>query len=464
MLTLADLYAALGQPIKIPNAGAIHIREVVIDSRQVKLGDLFVALPGEAVDGHRFVADAVRRGAIAALVQQEVTDVNATPDTLPVLIRVNNTLVALQQIAAWWRDQFNVRVIGVTGSVGKTTTKEIVAQVLSMRYNVLKNEGNLNNEIGLPLTLLKLRPEHQRAVLEMAMYTFGEIALLAQIAKPVVGVVTMVRAVHIERMGSLDNIAKAKSELIEALPSDGIAILNDDDERVRNMAKVSRAHVMTYGLSPRANIWADNIETYGLDGISLDLCESVAGITTRHHARVPLLGRHSAQTVLRAAAVGRAEGMPWGEIIEGLVRRTTQLRLVTVEGPHSSVILDDTYNATTESVIAALNLLAEMNDGPRIAVLGDMFELGDIEEQEHRLVGCRAALVAQKLVCVGERARWIADEAIACGAQRQNVIHVMTNAQALQALTQIVTERSTILVKGSRGMKMEELVSELSKN
>ena len=157
MLTLADLYTALGQPIKIPNAGAIHIREVVIDSRQVKLGDLFVALPGEAVDGHRFVADAVRRGAIAALVQQEVTDVNATPDTLPVLIRVNNTLVALQQIAAWWRDQFNVRVIGVTGSVGKTTTKEIVAQVLSMRYNVLKNEGNLNNEIGLPLTLLKLR-------------------------------------------------------------------------------------------------------------------------------------------------------------------------------------------------------------------------------------------------------------------------------------------------------------------
>lgn len=464
MLTLADLYTALGQPVALPNAGAIHIRDVVIDSRQAQLGDLFVALPGENVDGHRFVADAVRRGAIAALVQQDVPNVTTAPNSLPILIRVENTLVALQQIAAWWRDRFSVRIIGVTGSIGKTTTKEMIAQVLGMRYRVLKNEGNLNNEIGLPLTLLKLRPQHERAVLEMGMYTYGEIALLAQIAKPVVGVVTMVTAVHIERMGSLDNIAKAKSELIEALPADGVAILNDDDERVRGMSKQSRARVLTYGLTSRANIWAENIETYGLDGISLDLCEVISGITTRHHVRVPLLGRHSAQTVLRAAAVGRAEGMPWGEIIEGLALRTAQLRLVTVEGPHGSVVLDDTYNATAESVIAALNLLADMNDGPRIAVLGDMFELGDVEEQEHRLVGCRAALVAQKLVCVGERARWIAEEAIACGAQRHNVIHVANNTEAVQVLEQIVTEKSTILVKGSRGMKMEEIVSELSKS
>jgi UDP-N-acetylmuramoyl-tripeptide--D-alanyl-D-alanine ligase len=460
MLTLANLFTALRLEPTVPNADTVNIRKFVIDSREAQLGDVFVALPGEKVDGHRFVDDAFKRGAIAAIVQNDVVSKLTQPHLLPVVIRVPNTLIALQQVSAWWRAGMPVKVIGITGSIGKTTTKELIAQVLSQRYNTLKNEGNLNNEIGLPLTLLNLRPTHERAVLEMGMYAIGEITELAKIARPYIGVITLVAPVHLERMGSIENIAKAKSELVESLPEDGFAILNDDDERVRAMAQQTPARVVTYGLTPRANIWAENIETYGLDGISLDLCEG----KTRAHVRVPLLGRHSAQTILRAATVGRVEGMSWGEIIEGLAQKNTPLRIVTVEGPLGSVILDDTYNASSESVIAALNLLADLNSDNRIAVLGDMLELGDVEEAEHRLVGCRAAQVAHTLICVGQRARWIADEAISCGAKPSRVIQVANNAEAVLTIQDVVTENSVILIKGSRGMQMEEIVQSIQKD
>jgi UDP-N-acetylmuramoyl-tripeptide--D-alanyl-D-alanine ligase len=480
MLTLADVVEGVSG-WRIDALAQARVNDVVIDSRQAMRGDLFVALPGERVDGHDYVGHAFGRGAIAALVDRDdvprlagldvwrvdATDPAQAAATAPadgrrvLLIRVDNALAALQRLSAYWRAKFDLRVIGVTGSVGKTTTKELTAQVLSVRYRTLKSEGNLNNEIGLPLTLLKLRPEHERAVLEMGMYGLGEIAAYCEWSRPAVGVVTIIAPVHLERLGTIDNIVRAKSELPAALPpaeEGGVAILNDDDERVRSMAALTRARVMTYGLTPRADVWAENVESFGLDGISFIL-------HYRDQARLvklPLIGRHSAQTALRAAAVGLAEHMGLDEIVEGLHAPSAQLRLVVAKGPHGSLVLDDTYNASAESSLAALNLLNEIEgEGPRIAVLGDMFELGDTEKQAHDEVGCRAALVAKYIIGVGERSLWTCQAAVECGAPRDRVFHVLTNGDAIEVLNEIVDRKCVILVKGSRGMKMEEIVAGL---
>ncbi len=484
--------AAMVQPLE-----TIPLHEVVIDSRDVVRGDCFVALPGEHVNGHDYVGHALGRGAQVVLIHEDLPrddypdtqwlDLrpaieNTHPLALPTLnsrpcvIRVENTLAALQRLAAFWRAKYrNLRVVGITGSVGKTSTKELLAQVLSQHFHVLKTEGNQNNEIGVPLSLLKLTPEHEYAVVEMGMYARGEIALLARLAQPVVGVVTMVAPVHLGRLGSIEAIAQAKAELIEALPPQGLAVLNDDDERVRAMRAVSKAPVMTYGLTPHADVWADDIASYGLDGIEFTVHQGQE-VLPMH---VPLLGRHSVHTALGAALVARHAGLDWAEILEGFLIPSPQLRLAVVDGPFGSLVLDDTYNASLESTLAALNLLEEVNGGsgngtsngnstlphqkpPRVAVLGDMLELGETEMEAHREVGCRAGVVAQYVVCVGERARWIAEEAIACGASPDHVWHVADNASALAVLHELLHERSIILVKGSRGMSMDEIVTGLA--
>ena len=487
MMTFADLIESLlpaGASVDLSSLKGVALREFTVDSRKVLRGDCFVALPGEHVDGHDYVGHALGRGAQVVLVNQELfredlPDVQwldlrpatlaatlaANPDSLanlgtgPSVIRVENTLAALQRVAAFWRAKFDhLRVVGITGSVGKTTTKELVAQVLSQKYHVLKTEGNQNNEIGVPLALLRLQPEDEFAVMEMGMYARSEIALLAELARPRIGVITLVAPVHLERLGSIENIALAKAELIEALPPDGVAILNDDDERVRAMAAVSKARVLTYGLSPRADIWADEIESFGLDGISFTVHQGDEAFPMR----VPLLGRHSVHTALRATAVARVNGMTWEEILEGFLIPAPQLRLAVVDGPHGSLVLDDTYNASLESMLAALNLFEEINNAPHVAVLGDMLELGEAEMQAHREVGCRAGTVAQVVICVGERAKWIAEEAAACGAMRDHVWHVADNQSALRVLRDVLRERSIILVKGSRGMNMDEIVAGLA--
>ncbi len=477
MLTLADVVEGVSGR-RIGALASLRVNDMAIDSRQVMRGDVFVALKGERTDGHAHVAQAFSRGALAALVSRDVIEgvsvpacdarnpqtLSATTAQTPLLIRVEDTLAALQQLSAFWRRKINrpgLRVIGITGSVGKTTTKELIAQVLASRYRTLKSEGNQNNEIGVPLTLLKLRPEHERAVIEMGMYAAGEIASYCDWALPHTGVVTIIAPVHLERLGTIDNIVKAKSELPAALPpaaAGGVAILNDDDPRVRGMSAVTTARVMTYGLSPRADVWADDVQSFGLDGIMFTLH---AGGHQRL-VKLPLIGRHSAQTALRAAATALAEGMALDEIVEALAATVTQLRLVVAKGPHGSLVLDDTYNASAESTIAALNLLNEIKgEGQRIAVLGDMFELGDAEKQAHDEVGCRAAMVAKYIIGVGERSGRTCQAAVECGALRNCVFHVMTNGEALEVLNEIVREKSVILVKGSRGMKMEEIVAGL---
>ena len=445
------------------------ITEASIDSRQVIPGSLFVAIPGERVDGHDFLADAFKRGASFALIQQDVDtsfrilDLRGSlnPDTIPDLttplcLRVENTVTALQQIARFWRRQLDLRVIGITGSVGKSTTKEMVAEVLSQRYRTLKSPGNLNNEIGLPLSILKLSSGYQRAVLEMGFYVPGEIAFLCDVAQPQVGVVTNIGTVHAERAGSQEAIALGKSELVQALPENGVAILNFDDPWVRKMEEKTRAQVFFYGLSPEADLWADNVEGQGLEGIRFRLHYKRETL----HVRVPLIGRHSVHTALRAAAVGLVEGLTWQEIFGGLNQGHTQLRLVAVRSKTGALILDDTYNASPESMLAALNLLDEL-DGHKIAVLGDMLELGQYERQGHEMVGLRAAQVAGTLLTLGERAHMIAEAARKAGLKKSSVVEFEELEQIIDWLNENLSENDSVLIKGSHGLRMDRIVNVL---
>jgi UDP-N-acetylmuramoyl-tripeptide--D-alanyl-D-alanine ligase len=350
----------------------------------------------------------------------------------------------------------DLRVIGITGSVGKSTTKEVVAEVLGARYHTLRNPGNMNNEIGLPLTILRLGAGYERAVLEMGFYVIGEIQFLCDIAQPQIGVVTNIGTVHAERAGSQENIAKGKSELIQSLPEDGVAILNFDDPWVRKMEEKSKARVFFYGLSPEADLWADGIEGLGLDGIKFRLHYQGEVI----HSHVPMIGRHSVHTALRAAAVGLNDGLSWQEIFEGLSHGHTQLRLVAVRSKTGALILDDTYNAAPESMLAALNLLDEM-DGRKIAVLGDMLELGPYEKQGHEMVGLRAAQVVKTLITLGPRARMIADAARRAGMKSSQVLEFEQSEPILDWLNKNLTEKDSVLIKGSHGLRMDRLTADL---
>lgn len=472
MLTLADVIEAL-TGVRLA-AAAAEISDAVIDSRQATSGSLFVALRGERADGHDFVQEALDRGARVALAEKELAlsikqfdlryewnaDELSTLTTGPICLIVPDSLQALQQIARFWRKRLDIRVIGITGSVGKSTTKELVAAVLSQRYRTLKNPGNLNNEIGLPLTMLKLRDDHECAVLEMGFYVAGEIAFLCELALPQIGVITNIGTVHAERAGSQEAIARGKSELVEAMPPypDGIAILNYDDPWVRGMAEKTKAGVFYYGLDPEAHLWADGVEGMGLEGIRFRLHYRSEVL----HLRVPLIGRHSVHTVLRAAAVGLVEGLTWQEIVNGLRSEQTQLRLVAVHAANGALILDDTYNASPESTLAALNLLDEL-DGRKVAVLGDMLELGQYEQHGHEMVGVRAAEVADLLVTVGKRARICANAAARAGLSESAIIQLENSQEAIEYLRERLRPRDVVLVKGSRGMQMDLIVSALEK-
>lgn len=469
MLTLADLIQALTNIY--PNNALQEICEAVIDSRKATAGSIFIALPGEHVDGHDYVAQAFENEALFALVDKDLSaqfpTLNLTkdfhPESLnslktPFCIQVEDSLTALQKIAKHWRQQLNIKVIGITGSVGKSTTKEVIADVLSQRYKTLKNMGNFNNEIGLPLSILGLRKDHQRAILEMGFYIPGEIDFLCHIAQPMIGVITNIGTVHAERAGSQEEIAKGKAELVEYLPTDGVAILNYDDPLVRPMAEKTNAQVMFYGLSKEADLWADEITGLGLKGIRFRLNYKKDSI----YLSIPMLGQHSVHTALRAAAVGLADGLTWQEIVSGLKFSQTQLRLVAVRTSVGAILIDDTYNASPQSTLAALNLLEELG-GRKVAVLGDMLELGQYEQAGHQQVGIRAAAVADELIVIGERAKIIAETAKAHGFDKDKITILENAQQAIDLLKEKLTKEDSVLIKGSRGMNMDVIAPALEK-
>jgi UDP-N-acetylmuramoyl-tripeptide--D-alanyl-D-alanine ligase len=363
-------------------------------------------------------------------------------------------------------------VIGITGSVGKTSTKELTAGVMRQRFRTLATQGNLNNEQGLPLTLLGLDYDTECAVLEMGMYALGEIERLCVLGRPHVGIVTMVAPVHLSRLGTIERIQQAKSELPAALPSaddGGVAILNWDDFRVKAMADMTRARVFRYGTTPAADLWVDEVRGMGMEGIRFrfhyrrpggDRVETLS-------VRVPLLGSHSVHTALCAASAGLVEGLSWDEIIGGMQSTPGQLRLVVVPGINGSTVIDDTYNASPASMIAALNLLADVEPkgkGRRVAVLGDMRELGDYTDEGHRLVGHRAADIVNLLVTVGELGAVIAAEAKDVRFNPEALHVTQTADETIALLRKLLQPNDLVLVKGSRAVGMETIVGELVLN
>jgi UDP-N-acetylmuramoyl-tripeptide--D-alanyl-D-alanine ligase len=453
-IRIDELLAAVGGRLDGPTS-VTAVAGASVDSRRVTPGSIYVALRGERTDGHRFVLDALRAGAVAALVERPV---ELPPDVDAAVVQVANPLVALQELAAWWRARHAVRVVGITGSTGKTITKEITADVLSRTMVTLRNEGNLNSETGLPMTLLRLGPKHQVAVLEMSMYTIGEVARLAEIAAPEVGVVLAVHPTHLQRAGSIEAIAQAKAELPVALPAGGLAVLNADDARVAAMRDLTRAEVRTFGLGTDADVRAEQVVSRGLDGTEFTL--HAAWGSRRMASAMP--GRHLVPHALAAAAVAQHFDVPLDEVAAALAAGSRPEHRMAVAGAASGArLVDDTYNASPVSMAGALNFLAETPlpaGRRRLAVLGDMLELGPDEERLHREIGAHAARAADGLVAVGERGRWIAEGARSAGATR-----VATADDADDAATVLERELAPgvgdlVLLKASRGIGLDRTV------
>lgn len=471
MLTLQAIFSALNDHNIAPLD--VYISSGVIDSRQAIEGSLFIALPGERVDGHDFVQAAFGNGAVLALVAQEMPGPLKTLDlrekapapgeshfSTPMCLRVENTLTALQQIAAYWRKQHNIKVVGLTGSVGKTSTKELTAALLSHQFSVLKNPGNRNNEIGLPLTLLDLEPHHQVAVLEMGFYVPGEIRTLCEIAKPQIGIVSNIGTVHAERAGSQEIIARGKAELVESLPKgpEGVAILNMDDPWVRWMADRTKASVFSYGIIEGADLTASRIQQFGLEGIACTLTHQGQA----HQVRSPLIGEFSVYTLLRAAATGLVLNMGWDQIIEGLSVSRVDLRMRPISMANGITLLDDTYNASPASTIAALKLLKGLQ-GRRVAILGDMLELGQYEEQGHSSVGAFSVESADVLILVGKRSKITAKAALENGFHVEKLQWYPDSETAAGPAADTCQEGDVVLIKGSNSMRMDKIITRLEK-
>jgi UDP-N-acetylmuramoyl-tripeptide--D-alanyl-D-alanine ligase len=459
-LTADDLRRLTGG--RLLRTSARPIRGAAVDSRLVMPGQVFVALPGERTDGHRFLADAAVAGAAALVVSRPVPEpvLDALGDVT--VLAVPDGLVALDAIASGWRARFDPLVVGVTGSIAKTSTKEAIAAVLATSYRTLRNEGNLNNEIGLPLTLLRLGPDHRAAVLEMGMYAGGDIADLARMARPRIGVVTSVHGVHLSRLGSLAAIEQAKGELVEALPSDGVAVLNQDDRRVRRMADRTAARVLTYGLSPDADVTAEEVVSNGFEGMrfTLRLPASRGGRPVRLPARIPGLGKLSVHNALAGATVGHAAGIEPARIVHALAGGWSAAHRGEVVRLGRVMLIDDAYNASPPSVTAALDMLAGL-PGRRIAVLGEMLELGKGAATGHREVGTAAAATVDLLVTVGPGATGIATGAKAAGLDPSRILEARDREAALDLLRTRLRDGDVVLVKASRGVELDLLVDGL---
>ena len=446
-VSIAQLAEILTVPLPAVPEGVLTAlgTGIATDTRTLEGGEVFLALRGDNFDGHQFVAKAGDLGAIAAIVDRD------WQEELPnfPLLRVDDTLKAYQSIAAWWRDQFSIPIVAVTGSVGKTTVKELIAAVLSTRGNVLKTQYNYNNEIGVPKTLLELSPSHNYAVIEMGMRGLGEIALLSQIARPSIAVITNVGTAHIGRLGSEEAIANAKCELLAEMPAESIAILNHDHHRL---------------MASAAKVWQGKTLTYGLEGG--DLCgELLNNDTILLHGMelpLPLPGRHNAVNYLAALAVGKVLGIDWEVLKQGLSVQLPDGRARRYDLPQDIVILDETYNAGLESMLAGLRLLADTPGKRRIAVLGTMKELGDRAIEFHRQVGRAARDLHLDALFVfadfGEAAAMAAGAAGLPFLEVEDIGRENSREDLARHLIEFVTPGDRILFKASHSVELNRVV------
>ncbi|MDP9246458.1 MAG: UDP-N-acetylmuramoyl-tripeptide--D-alanyl-D-alanine ligase [Chloroflexota bacterium] len=451
MFTLERLLAASGgRVVRGSPDPVLRFTGGAYDSRLVEGGECFFALRDQR-DGHDFVAAALTRGARAAVVERLVD----VPDGA-VLILVPDVLRALRAVADALRDEHPIPAVGITGSVGKTTTKEAAAAALGARYRVLRTQASFNNEIGVPLTFLRQEPTHEVAVIELGFYVPGEIADLSRLVRQRIGIVTTIPEipVHFARTPNVDAIVNGKAELIAALPADGVALLNADDPRVRGMASRTSARVMLYGESADAEVRATNVRDVGLDGIRFTAEYDGA----RTEGMLPLPGRHLLGSALAAIGAAVALDVPLDEAALALGTLERPAHRMSVRRAGALTVIDDSYNSSPAAVHAALVVLRGV-DGRRIAVLGDMLELGTLSVGAHEAVGADVAASADALVAVGELAATIAAAAERNGLRE--VHRAADGGEALVRLRQLLRPGDTVLVKASRGLALDKLADEL---
>jgi UDP-N-acetylmuramoyl-tripeptide--D-alanyl-D-alanine ligase len=421
------------------------------DSRLAEPGSVFFALRDRR-DGHDFVVDAFAHGARAAVVERPVPDL---PDAA-LVVEVADAQHALRRLAEALRDAHPIPAVGITGNVGKTTTKEATAAALGARYRVLRTVSSFNNEIGVPLTFLGVEPSHEVAVIEMGFYVPGEIADLCRLVRPRVGIITRIPdvPVHYSRTPSVDAIAMGKAELIEALPSDGLALLNADDPRVRALAPRTQARVVLFGESADANLRATDVSANGIDGLRFVAHEGARSA----EVRLPLPGRHLVASALAALGAASALGVPMDEAAIALSTMDAPAHRMSVRRATNFTVIDDSYNASPAAVMAALAVLGSVSTR-RIAVIGDMLELGPLSADAHEAIGREAAKQADVLVGVGDLARTIVSSARAAGLRA--TYEVADRAEALMLLRRILQRADTVLVKGSHSLALDELADAL---
>jgi len=427
--------------------GNVIAQRYSIDSRTIQPGDLFFAVKGERLDGHDFVEQALSKGAVAAVIRHDQTRRYSSGSQL---LSVDDTLVALQTLATAVRRLWGKPLIGVTGSTGKTTTKEAIAHVLSSRFRMLKSEGNFNNHFGLPLTLLRLEQEHNAAVIEMGMSHAGEIAALAKIAQPEIGVVTNVAPVHLEFFESIGEIARAKYELIDSLPAGGIALLNADDEYVSQFGRDFHGKVVLYGLRTQADVRAENAKHHGAEGSTFDVV--VGGC--REKASLPLVGAHNIYNALAAVAVGIERGLTLSEALGALATLAPADKRGEVVKLGNITIINDCYNSNPKALDAMVDALAAMPAKRRIVVAGEMLELGAAGEEMHRGSGRH---MGEKNIDALVGVRGLA-QSMVDSARQEGILaeFVATPQEAGEWLARETREGDVVLLKASRGVKLEQ--------
>ncbi|MDL2280430.1 UDP-N-acetylmuramoyl-tripeptide--D-alanyl-D-alanine ligase [Selenomonadales bacterium OttesenSCG-928-I06] len=450
--SLAEILKATGGSIVKEGSKKI-CTSVSIDSRKIEQDSLFIAIKGENFDGHKFTKKAAEQGAVAVLVSDEKVIVN--DDTTIILVKTD-TLDALQKLARYHRLRFNIPVVSITGSNGKTTTKDLVASLLKEKFNVLKTIGNQNNEIGLPLTLLNITEEHQIVVTEFGMRGKGQIKELAEIAMPNLAIITNVGDTHIELLGSKENIASAKSELVEAINKDGTVFLNADDELVKEMTKQTKAKVVLFGINSKdADLKAENI---AYDTETLHTSFDIRTKTETFNITMPLLGVHNVYNALAAISLAKELNLNNNDIQRGFLKDINHTKMrQEISSKGTITIINDTYNASPASMKAALETLSLLNTGRKIAVLGDMLELGENSIKYHQEIG---TLVYENnidiLVTLGPLAENIAQKASSLGLK--NIYKCVAHEDAKKILIDIIKPYDNILFKGSRGMQMEKII------
>lgn len=427
-----------------------EVSSITTDSRQAADGCLFVAVKGERVDGHDFIPSVFEKGALCVIAEHEPEAADGA------WIQVESSLQAIKDMAEFYRQQLAVRVVGITGSVGKTSTKEVIASVLSEKYHVLKTLGNFNNELGLPLTVFRLREEHQVAVLEMGISDFGEMHRLSKIARPDVCVMTNIGQCHLEFLKDRDGILRAKSEIFDYLAEDGTVILNGDDDKLSTIKEVKGIRPVFFGVESGREIYADEIEPKGLKGIRCRIHAGEESISVL----IPIPGYHMVLNALAAAAVGLTMGLTMEQIRAGIEKLQSLGGRFHIIEKGNMLIIDDCYNANPVSMKASLDVLKDA-EHRKVAILGDMFELGENAAELHASVGCHAAEnEIDLLICVGDASRHMAEAAFQTGGCGE-VLQVPTLAALLEVLPRLIQEDDTILVKASHGMHFEKVVERL---